>query len=120
MELENRAVVVYDVENLACEFYRALDRCGCVASITIPDAVITTAIMNQVLGYSPYRGTATTRVMEELMVFGLPPLVAEDLFSQLCVKVKEQIRRVLNRDVFQTEFYWKFVDNATTVLIVER
>jgi len=120
VELESRAVVVYDVEDLTNDFYRTLGQVGCMASITIPDAVITTAIMNQVLGYSPFRGTATMRVMEELTVFGVPPLVAEDLFAQLCAKVKAHIYRVLRREVFQTDFYWKFVDNQTTVLIVER
>lgn len=120
MELESRIVVVYDVEGLTSDFYRTLEQFGCMASITIPDAVLTSAIMNQVLGYSPFRGTAMMRVKEELMVFGVPPLVAEDLIAQLCAKVKAHIYRVLRRDVFQTDFYWKFVDNETTVLIVER
>lgn len=120
MELDRRRAIVYDVQTLVDNFYKTLGNAGIPASIAIPDAVITTATMNQVLGYSPFRGTAQLRVKEELMVFGVPPLVVEDLFSKLCARVKEQIERVANTTIFQTDYYWKFVDNETTILIIER
>jgi len=120
VELDRRMVIVYDVQTLVDNFYKTLGAAGIPASIAIPDAVITTATMNQVLGYSPFRGTAQLRVKEELMVFGVPPLVVEDLFSKLCARVKEQIERMANVTIFQTDFFWKFVDDETTILIVER
>lgn len=119
MELDQRTVVVYDVENLMCEFYGLLEQMGCFAGVSIPEAVLTTAVMNQVLGYSPFRGTAQTRVKTELEVFGIPPLVAEDLFSKLCAKVKAQLVHIAQREIFQTDFFYKFVD-STTIVLVER
>jgi hypothetical protein len=119
MQIRQKRAFVFDIDRILEDFARLLEAQGCHACVTIPDAVLVTAVFNQVIGYSPFRGTAYVRVMDDLQVFGLPPLVAEDLFRSLCALVSARVKMVSQCDVFYTDFYYKLVD-STTVALIER
>lgn len=118
MKLDYKVAYVYDIERIVEEFYKLLDSVNCRAGMTIPDTVLVRAVMNQVMGYSPHRGTASIQVMLELQRFGLPTLVAEELFKQLCGVVAERLCGLLGRPPFRTDHKWQSVD-STSILIME-
>lgn len=117
MQIERKRAFVFDIEKIINDFALLLDSLKCPACVTLPDQVIVTAVFNKLLGYSEHRGTAYHRIMNELQVFGLPPLVAEDLFQRLCLVVGERVKSVSKCDLFYTEFYYKFVDDTTVVIL---
>lgn len=119
MKLEYKQAFVYDTERVVNEFYKLLDSVNCPAGMTIPDTVLVQAVMNQVMGYSPHRGTASRRVLHDLQLFGLPPMVAEDLFNQLCSIISQRLQSLLGVAPFRTEHQWRHVDN-TSILIMEQ
>lgn len=119
MHVERKRAFVFDIEQVINDFALVLDDMKCPACVSLPDQVIVTAVFNNIIGYSAFRGTSYNRIMSELQVFGVPPLVAEDLFQRLCAKVKERIRMVTQCDLFYTDYTYKFVDD-TTVLLLEK
>lgn len=105
--------------DLVSDFESTLQDYQCDAMISLPTQKVVRAGLDRAMGFAKCRGTAYLQVVNELVHFGLPPLLAEELFDSYTRKIEQRLTSLFHYRPGFTDTIWMPLDD-NSVCVVER